>query len=296
LSLTQKLGCGSLVVSVAVLAIKYAAFAVTGSVALYSDAVETVINVVAALATLLALSVSARPADANHPYGHDKAEYLSAVAEGTLVLLTAIAIGHQVWLGWQHPHAPTEPLRGIALNATGGLLNLAWARALIRIGARHRSPALAASGRHLLSDVWSSVALLVGFALVALTGWKRLDALLGVLVALNVLRVGYGVTRSSIGGLMDEVSDPDRVEQVRLVIAHNANGAIEAHDLRMRSVGRMTFVEFHLVVPGQMEVARAHEICDRIEAALRILLGDALINIHVEPEQKAKHDGVVVVR
>lgn len=292
---TVKLGCGSLLVGVVALGVKYAAYTVTGSVALYSDAIESIINVVAAIAALLALLVAARPADANHPYGHDKAEYLSAVAEGTLVLLTAIAIGHEAWLGWRHPHAPTEPVRGIALNAAAGVLNLGWALTLLRIGRRQRSPALVAGGKHIMSDVWTSVLLLVGFTLVPLTGWLRLDAILGVLVALNVLRVGYDVMRTSIGGLMDEVADPDKVEQIRLIIAHNASGAIEAHDVRMRSVGRMTFVEFHLVVPGHMEVARAHEICDRIEAALRATLGDALISIHVEPEQHAKREGVVVV-
>ncbi len=290
-----KLGWGSVAVSVVVLLLKYAAYATTGSVALYSDAIECIINVVAALAGLLALSVSARPADANHPYGHYKAEYLSAVVEGTLVLLTALAIAHQAWLGWQHPHSPTAPLRGIAINAAGGVLNCVWAVVLIRVGRRRRSPALAAGGRHVMSDVWTSGVLLAGFALVPLTGWLRLDSVLAALVAVNILRVGFQLTRNSIGGLMDEVTNPDAVEDIRRVISENADGAIEAHDVRTRCVGAMTFIEFHLVVPGHMAVQTAHDICDRIEQALRQNLGDALINIHVEPEQKAKHKGVVVL-
>ncbi len=294
-SLVLKLGWISLAVSVIVLALKYAAYAVTGSVALYSDAIECIINVVAAIAGVLALSVSARPADANHPYGHYKAEYLSAVVEGALVLLTAFAIAQQAWQGWQHPHAPVSPWRGVALNAGAGVLNCAWALVLIRVGRARRSPALIASGRHVMSDVWTSGGLLVGFTLVPLTGWLPLDSVLAALIALNILRVGFEMVRSSIGGLMDEVTDPLAVEEIRRLIAESAAGAIEAHDVRTRNVGAMTFIEFHLVVPGQMAVQTAHDICDRIEVTLRENLGDALINIHVEPEQKAKHKGVVVL-
>ncbi len=290
-----RLGWGSVVVSLAALSLKYAAYAVTGSVALYSDAIECIINVVAAIAALLALSVSARPADANHPYGHYKAEYLSAVVEGTMVLLTASAIAVQAWIGWHHPHAPSAPLLGIGLNAAAGLLNWVWAVALVRVGRARRSPALAAGGQHVMSDVWSSAGLLAGFALVPLTGWLWLDAVLAALVAANILRVGFEMVRRSIGGLMDEVVDQEAVGEIRRVISENADGAIEAHDVRTRCVGSMTFIEFHLVVPGHMEVQTAHDICDRIEVALRSELGEALINIHVEPEQKAKHKGVVVL-
>ena len=290
-----KLGWGSVAVSLIVLSLKYAAYAVTGSVALYSDAIECIINVVAAAAGLFALSVSARPADANHPYGHYKAEYLSAVAEGALVLLTSFAIAHQAWLGWQHPHLPQAPAKGIALNAAAGAMNCAWALVLTRVGRRRRSPALIAGGQHVMSDVWTSGALLAGFALLPLTGWLWLDAALAALVAMNILRVGFEMVRHSIGGLMDEVTNPGAVEEIRRVIAENADGAIEAHDVRTRCVGSMTFIEFHLVVPGQMAVLAAHEICDRIEFALRHELGEALINIHVEPEEKAKHKGVMVL-
>ncbi|WP_428392037.1 cation diffusion facilitator family transporter [Lichenicoccus sp.] len=295
MSQVLRLGWASLAVSAVALALKYAAYVATGSVALYSDAIECIINVVAALGGLLALSVSARPADANHPYGHYKAEYLSAVVEGALVLLTAFAIGRQAWFGLQHPHVPTAPAQGIALNAAASALNWVWALVLSRVGRRRRSPALAAAGRHVMSDVWTSAAVLAGFTLVPLTGWLWLDPLLAALIAINILRVGYEMVRSSIGGLMDEVTDPHAVEDIRRVIAENAEGAIEAHDVRTRCVGSMTFVEFHLVVPAQMAVQTAHEICDRIETALRRDLGDALINIHVEPEQKAKREGAVVL-
>ena len=146
-----------------------------------------------------------------------------------------------------------------------------------------------------MSDVWTTGAVLVGFALVPLTGWLRLDAVVAALVAANILWTGYRMLRQSVGGLMDEVSDPAAIERLRRVISDNAAGAIEAHDVRTRTAGSVTFVEFHLVVPGRMAVEDSHAICDHIERALRDEVGEAVINIHVEPEQKAKQTGVPVI-
>ena len=146
-----------------------------------------------------------------------------------------------------------------------------------------------------MTDVWTTGAVLAGFALVPLTGWLWLDPAVAALVALNILWAGYGMLRESVGGLMDEVADTDAVAGMRRIISANADGAIEAHDVRTRTAGSVTFVEFHLVVPGRMAVEDAHAICDRIEGALRKNLGSAVISIHVEPERKAKHSGVVVL-
>lgn len=295
MSRSLKVAWGSLGISIVVLAMKGAAYWVTGSVALYSDALETTINVVSAIGALLALWFSEKPADANHPYGHNKAEYLSAVVEGALVLVTALIIAREAWLGWQHPHAPETPILGIALNGAAGVINLIWALVLIRSGRSWKSPALVAGGKHIMTDVWTTGGVLVGFALVPLTGWLRIDPAVAALVALNILWAGYGMLRESVGGLMDEVSDPAAVNKLRQVISRHADGAIEAHDVRTRTAGSVTFVEFHLVVPARMAVEDAHAICDRIEAALREEFGQAVINIHVEPEAKAKQSGVVVL-
>jgi cation diffusion facilitator family transporter len=276
-----RIAWGSLAVSVVVLAMKAAAYWVTGSIALYSDALETIINVAAAAAALFALWYSARPADANHPYGHHKAEYFSAVVEGALVLATAILIGNEAWRGWEHPRRPDTPILGLALNAAAGLINLVWA--------------LVAGGRHIMSDVWTTAAVLVGFALVPITGWLRLDPAVAAVVAINILWTGYGVLRQSVAGLMDEITDPEAVANVRDIISRHAAGAIEAHDVRTRVAGRMTFIDFHLVVPARMTVEDAHDICDRIERGIRQDVGEAVINIHVEPEGKAKHHGVLVL-
>ena len=146
-----------------------------------------------------------------------------------------------------------------------------------------------------MTDVWTTAAVLAGFILVPLTGYLRLDPIVAALVAANILWAGYAMLRESVGGLMDEVADPAAVADLRRIISANADGALEAHDVRTRVAGRVTFVEFHLVVPGRMAVEDSHVICDRIEEALREKLGEAVINIHVEPEQKAKHEGIPVL-
>lgn len=291
----MRIAWGSVGVSLAVLALKAAAYWVTGSVALYSDALETVINVAGAATALFALWYAARPADANHPYGHHKAEYFSAMVEGTLVLTTALLIGREAWQGWEHPHVPDAPLLGIGLTALAGVGNLAWGLVLLRQGRGARSPALAAGGRHVLADVGTTAAVLVGFALVPLTGWLRLDPAVAVLVAASILWAGYRMLRQAVGGLMDEVGDPQEVAAIRSLIARHADGAIEAHDVRTRVAGRATFIEFHLVVPSRMAVEDAHEICDRIEHGIRAELGEAVISIHVEPHGKAKQHGIPVL-
>jgi cation diffusion facilitator family transporter len=295
MSRTLKIGWGSLGVSVVVLAMKAAAYWITGSLALYSDALETVINVFSAGAALLALWFSEQPADDNHPYGHQKAEYLSAVVEGALVLVTAFAIGRDAYFGWFNPKVPDAPLLGIVLNGTAGAINLGWGLVLIRFGRLWRSPALLAGGKHIMTDVYTTIGVLVGFALVPLTGFLRIDPAVAALVAVNILWAGFRILRESVGGLMDEVADPKALMEIRRVISDSAQGAIEAHDVRMRCAGNMTFVEFHLVVPAQMIVEDAHEICDRIESAVRDKVGQAVINIHIEPEQKAKQVGVPVL-
>lgn len=292
---TMRVAWGSVGVSLAVLALKAAAYWVTGSVALYSDALETVINVAGAATALFALWYSARPADANHPYGHHKAEYFSAMVEGTLVLTTALLIGREAWMAWEHPHVPDAPLLGIGLNALAGCGNLAWGVVLLRQGRRAKSPALTAGGRHVLTDVWTTGGVIAGFALVPLTGVLRIDPAVAVLVALNILWSGYRMLREAVGGLMDEVTDPQEAAAIRGLIARYADGAIEAHDVRTRVAGRATFIEFHLVVPSRMAVEDAHEICDRIEHGIRAELGEAVINIHVEPVSKAKQHGIPVL-
>ncbi len=293
----MRLALGSVVVGLAVLSLKVVAWRVTGSVALMSDALESVVNVATALAVIAALRLARRPADANHPFGHHKAEFFAAVLEGVLIVLAAVLILREAWDGLASPSAIDAPWLGLAINAVAGVVNAVWAWLLIREGRRHRSPALAADGRHLMTDVVSSVGVLGGVVLAVLTGWWVLDPALAVLVALNILWSGWGVIRGSLSGLMDEAVSDDELARIRRIIAESAEGetALEAHDLRTRHAGPVTFIEFHLVVPGDTTVEAAHTLCDRIEAALMGALPDARVTIHVEPEHKAKHSGIVVL-
>lgn len=291
----QTLAVGSIVVGIVVLALKYIAYLLTGSVALLSDAIESIVNVVTAVIALLAIRWSAMPADAGHPYGHHKAEYFSAVVEGVLIIVAALAILREAYLGYLASKILDAPWQGLAVNGLAGLINAVWSWMLIRQGRRHKSPALVADGRHLLADVFSSVGVLGGVALAALTGWAVLDPALAAAVALHILWSGWRLMKESVGGLMDEAVPPEALARIREIISANADGAIEAHDLRSRHAGRMIFVDLHLVVPGSMSVAAAHEICDRLERAIKAEFGDALISVHVEPDGKAKHSGIVML-
>ena len=286
---------GTIAIGIGVLAMKAAAWWLTGSAALYSDALESVVNVLASVVAFAALRLAARPADANHPYGHDKVEFFAAVIEGVLIIVAAGSILEHAWETWNRPSNLQQPWLGLGLNALSTAINAVWAGVLVRAGKRHRSPALAADGRHLWSDVVTSVGITAGLVLAVQTGVQWLDPVLAVGVAMNVLWSGVGVVKDSVGGLMDAAPAGVIVERIRLLVGQHADGAIEAHDLRTRHAGRLTYLEFHLVVPGDMRVAEAHAICDRIEAALKAEVEGLVITIHVEPELKAKHSGVLVL-
>lgn len=289
------LAIGSVVVAIAVLALKGVAWWLTGSVALMADALESIVNVAAAVAALAAVHYSSMPADDNHPYGHAKAEYFSAVLEGALIVVAALVILHESWGALQNPRAPEQAGIGLLVSAFASGVNATWALMLMRRGRALRSPALLADARHLWSDVVTSVGVIVGVGLVATTGILWLDPLMAALTAVNILVSGFRLLRESVGGLMDEAVPAPTMERIRAIVAEQAEGAIEAHDLRSRHAGRFTFLEFHLVVPGSMTVREAHDICDRIEAALKSELANAIITIHVEPEGKAKQKGVPVL-
>lgn len=292
---TARYALGSLGLAVAVLALKAIAAWLTGSVALGADALESVVNVITAIVALVAVRLAARPADASLPYGYGKVEYFSAVIIGVFIALAAIAIFWNAILAFADPHLPKADATGFAVSILATVLNAAWALVLLRIGRQATSLSLSADGRHLMTDVASTVGVIVGVLLAIFTGFARLDALLAALVGIGILWSGWLVIRESVIGLMDVSVDATKLARIREVIAANAKGAIEAHDVRTRQAGPRTFIEFHLVVAGTMSVEVAHEICDRIEARLREAVGDAQITIHVEPESKAKHSGIVVL-
>lgn len=290
---TTKLAIGSLLVGFGVLALKVFAYWMTGSVALFSDALESTVNVATAFAALVAIRVASRPADDNHPYGHHKAEFFSAVLEGVMIVLAALLILKEAYDGFMDPVILTAPMAGLLVNLGATLINGFWAYILITRGRRLKSPALVADGRHLVTDVVSSVGVAVGIVLAIATGWWVLDPLLAIFVAVNILWSGAKLIKESLSGLMDEAVSDETLGAVREIIATQAGGAIQAHDLRTRHAGPVVFIDFHLVVPSDTTVFRAHEICDRIEHALKAGFADARITIHVEPEHKSKQSGTI---
>ncbi|MEZ5910334.1 MAG: cation diffusion facilitator family transporter [Hyphomicrobiaceae bacterium] len=287
----QRLAAGSIAVALVVLGFKTLAWWLSGSVALYSDAVESIVNVVAALVALLAVRIADRPADRNHPFGHHKAEYIAAVVEGALITVAAYAVLKAAWFAIAAAKPLDAPLPALVTNGLASVINAAWGWVLVRAGRQHGSPALLADGRHLLADVASSVGVLLGLVTALATGLHVLDAVLAGIVGGFILWAGWRLVAESLDGLMDRATPPDVAARLREVIAAHSHEAIEVHDIRTRRAGRATFIEFHLVVDGQMSVAQSHGICDRLETAIAAAIDGAITTIHVEPEHKRKLRG-----
>lgn len=280
------LACGALL-----LLVKAAAWWQTHSVALLADALESIVNVAAGAAVALAVAVARRPPDRRHPFGHTKAEYLSAALEGALVLAAAAGIVREAWHHLHNPAPPAALGLGLALATAAAAGNAGLALYLGRTGRRERSPALLASAAHLSGDVITTVGVLAGLTAAWATGRWVLDPLIALVVAANILRLGWRVMRDSVGGLMDESLAPAEVERVTAAVRAEMGGALEYHDLRTRRAGPRPFVELHLVVPGAMRVDAAHAICDRIEAAVQHELPGAHVVVHVEPESELSETG-----
>ena len=291
-----QLALWSIPVALGIMAIKFAAWRLTGSVALFSDALESIINVLAALMAYSAIRISQIPPDKNHPFGHYKAEYFSAVAEGVLIVLAAFMILREAIPALVTPNVIEAPLLGLSVNGLAAIANAAWAYLLIRRGREHHSPALSADGAHIMTDVYTSIGVILGLLLALATGLTILDPILAILMALNILRTGWNMIRASVDVLMDGAVEPKEAERIEAAILANAKGANEIHDVRTRRAGPALFIEFHLVVDGQMSVTDSHAICDRIEAALEKLAPRAHVTIHVEPAFKSEKDARQISR
>ncbi len=293
-----KFALGSIIIGLAVLLLKFFGARVSGSAALYSDALESLVNVASSLLALYALIAGAKPADRQHPYGHAKVELLSAVATGGMILVAAVLIVQRAVSVFRHPVA-LAPLVGglgfgLGLNAAAGLLNLAWASGLRRMAATARSPALAADASHLFADVLTTIGIILALLVAHLLKLPVLDPIIAVFIAIQIALLGSRTILQSLSGLLDEAPPEAMRARIAELVREHAAGAIEAHDFRTRQAGPASFLEFHLVVPGTMTVAVAHDICDRIEAALKAEMPGVIITIHVEPDGKAKHEGVLV--
>jgi cation diffusion facilitator family transporter len=274
----------SVAAALATIALKMTAYWLTGSVGLLSDGLESLVNLAAALLALWMLRLSAMPPDDAHPFGRSKAEYFSSAAEGSLIVLAAFSITAAAVPRLASPRPIETPLLGILLSALASAVNLGAALLLLRASKRYHSIALEADARHLLTDVWTSVGVALGVGLVALTGWLRLDPLLAIAVALNILWTGSKLMRRSVAGLLDASIAVDELEGVtRTLDAFVESHGVRFHALRTRRAGIRRFVSFHLLVPDEWTVRRAHDLSEVIEARIRALVPNATILTHIEP-------------
>lgn len=275
----------SIATSLATMALKFGAWYLTDSVSLLSDAIESVVNLSAGLIALTALTIAARPADADHAYGHDKAEYFSSGAEGTLILVAAVAIIYTAVGRFLHPATLESLGPGLMVSVLAAGLNLATAQAMLRVARKHDSITLEADALHLMTDVWTSVGVVAGLAVVmfAPPSWQILDPLMAVAVGLNIIYTGFSLLRRSWSGLMDAALPAEEVALIEREIGKLLPVGSSFHDLRTRKSGARRFVDCHLLVPGENTVNQAHELCDRIEEALKRALPHTAVTIHVEP-------------
>jgi cation diffusion facilitator family transporter len=273
----------SIAAALVTMALKTVAYFVTGSVGLLSDAIESVVNLVGGMMALAMLTVAARPADEEHAFGHNKAEYFSSGVEGSLILIAAVSIG---WTAVDRLITP-RPLAaiglGLGISIVASLVNLGVALLILRAGRRHDSITLEANAHHLFTDVWTSVAVVVGVGAVALTNWQRLDPIVALVVAANIVWTGFTILRRSVAGLMDQAISRKDYARVDEVLAVFRRQGIQFHAVLTRQAGARKFVSLHVLVPGDWSVKRGHELLERIEAEIRKAVLHTVVFTHLEP-------------
>jgi cation diffusion facilitator family transporter len=274
----------SVVAALATIVLKTIAWWLTGSVGLLSDALESIVNLAAALLALTMLRVAASPPDENHPYGFSKAEYFAAGIEGALIVLAAAGILASAIPRLIEPQPLDSPGLGLGLSVAASGINLAVGLLLIRIGRQHHSIALEADGHHLMTDVWTSAGVVIGVALVFVTGWLRLDPLVALGVAAHIVWTGLRLMRRSWRGLLDAaIPSEDTGEVTKLFAEYSKRYGVSFHALRTRQAGKRRFISFHFLVPDAWTVAQAHRLSEEIEERIRSLVPHASIFTHIEP-------------
>ncbi len=272
----------SVAAAVVTIALKALAYHLTGSVGLLSDALESVVNLAAALFTLGMLTLAARPPDDEHAFGYGKAEYFASGAEGVLILVASAAIA---WTAVHRLFAP-QPIEsagaGLAMSAAASLVNFAVARVLLRAGLRHHSIALEADAHHLMTDVWTSAGVVAAVATVAITGWQVLDPIIAIAVAGQILRTGAKLVRRSMRGLLDPRLAADDLEALQRVLARHRDGDVQFHAVRTRQAGARRFVAMHVLVPGDWTVRRGHALCEQLEIEVAAEIPNATVFTHLE--------------
>ncbi|MCG9083702.1 cation diffusion facilitator family transporter [Laribacter hongkongensis] len=280
----------SIATAIVTIILKGVAWQLTGSVGLLSDAIESLVNLAGALMALWMLTVAERPADEDHAFGHSKAEYFSSAFEGFLIIVAAISIGYAAIERLLNP-SPLEAVGfGLLVSVVASIANAATAMILLKAGRRHNSITLEADAHHLLTDVWTSVAVISGVGLVWLTGWLWLDPVVALIVAANIVWTGYRLIYRSVNGLMDTSLPDDKLEQIRQLLLSYRSHQIEYHALQTREAGGRAFINLHLLVPDHWSIVLGHEWSERVESDIRKIIPHAHVTTHIEPLSLADHD------
>jgi len=273
----------SIAAALSTILLKGVAWWLTGSVGLLSDALESFVNLAGALMALAMLSLAEAPADDTHAHGHGKAEYFSSAFEGFLILVAAASIGYAAVDRLLHPQALEAVGIGLAVSVVASLINLVTARTLMKVGRQHNSITLEADAHHLLTDVWTSVGVILGVGLVWLTGWLWLDPVIALLVAANIVWTGWQLLHRSASGLMDESISGEQIRAIETVLEDYRRQGLDFHALRTRQAGMRAFVTLHVLVPGAWTVQQGHDWLERIEADITRAVPHAHVITHLEP-------------
>jgi len=273
----------SIAAAVATITLKFSAYRLTGSVGLFGDATESLVNLAAAVVALWALTLAAQPPDELHAYGHSKAEYFASGLEGALVLLAAASIAYTAW-GRLFAPQPLEQLGiGLGISIAAAALNGGIALVLLRAGRRLRSVTLQADAQHLLTDVWTTGGVVLGLVLTQLTGWLILDPLIALAVAANIVWVGFRLLRESGYGLLDSALPAEERQLIDTILERYRSHGIAFHALRTRLSGTRRFISLHVLVPGDWTVQRGHDLCEELELAVLEALPESWVITHLEP-------------
>jgi cation diffusion facilitator family transporter len=285
----------SIAVAIITISLKTIAYLITNSVGLLSDALESIVNLIGALMALGMLTIAARPADENHTYGHSKAEYFSSGVEGTLILVAAISIAYAAIQRLTTPKPLEQVGIGLIVSVIASLANLAVALILKRAGKQYNSISLTSNSHHLMTDVWTSVGVLIGVGAVVITGWQILDPLIAILVAVNIVWTGVGIIRKSIHGLMDSSLSKEYVDIIQSVLDRQVQTDVKFHALRTRESGSIKIISIHVLVPGLWTVERGHQFVTQIENEISNAIADSVIFTHLESlSDPASFDDVTV--
>lgn len=272
----------SVAAAVVTVALKLVAYRVTGSVGLLSDALESLVNLAGAVMAVAVLTIAARPADEEHAYGHSKAEYFASGAEGSLIVMAALTIAVSAGNRLASPKPLEQVGVGLAIAVAASIVNLVAALIILKAGQQHRSVTLEANARHLLTDVWTSGGILAGIAAVGLTGRWMLDPLVALVVAGNIVWTGFRIVRTSVRGLMDVALPSQDIHRIRAVLESGLRGGAQYHALRTRQSAARQFVSFHVLVPGTWTVHEGHQLLERLEHDIRVVLPTATVFTHLE--------------